>query len=129
MNKRKVLLVDDEARTTLLIKLNLEKTGHYEVQSVNDPQIALDKAKAFHPDVIVLDMVMPGMDGGDVKRRLREDPATNRIPIIFLTALVSNLDVTPQNPVVRNRDGIMIPKPVTTELLARCIEYALAGGA
>ena len=64
---RKILLVDDEAGFTQLLKMNLEKSGDFEVTIENDSTKAIATARSFQPDVVLLDVVMPGMDGAMFK--------------------------------------------------------------
>ena len=75
-----------------LLKINLEKTGEFEAQIENDSSLALGTAQRFQPDAIILDVVMPGMDGGDVQAQLQGDPFLSSVPIILLTALVDSLN-------------------------------------
>jgi two-component system OmpR family response regulator len=89
---RRVLVVDDDARTTRLIKLLLEKRGSYEVLEDNDPTRAHQTAQAFRPDVILLDIVMPDVDGGEVAAQIQQDPKLRNTPIIFVTALVTKAE-------------------------------------
>lgn len=126
--KKKILLVDDEKGITFITKINLEKTGQYEVETENDSTQALSTARRFRPDIIILDMIMPRMDGGDVKRQIVECPQLKDTPILFLSALVSKADTSSDAQVVQSGEDIMIPKPVTTELLIQCIETQLSGG-
>ena len=81
----KLLIVDDEADTLRLVSLMLERQG-YEVSMAEDGQSALEKIKADQPDLILLDVMMPDMDGFEVARILRKDPKTENIPIIMFTA-------------------------------------------
>src|SRR4051794_34822407 len=85
---KKILLVDDEPTFTRLLKLNLEQTGHYEVREVNWAEDALAAAQAFKPDVVLLDVMMPRVFGGDVAASLRADPNLKDVAIAFLTAAV-----------------------------------------
>jgi DNA-binding response OmpR family regulator len=80
--------VDDEAGFTRLLKLNLEQTEDYEVQVENGAQGALKAAREFQPDLILLDMVMPDLFGGDLAAQLRADAQVNRTPVLFLSAAV-----------------------------------------
>ena len=82
----KILTVDDEPSITRLVSATLMARG-YEVTSAGDGPSALVAAKAEHPDLIVLDIMMPKMDGKEVRRRLNEDPKTRDIPILFLSAI------------------------------------------
>jgi two-component system, OmpR family, alkaline phosphatase synthesis response regulator PhoP len=81
----KVLVVDDEAPIRLLCRVNLEAEG-MEVLEAADGETGLETARAEKPDVVLLDVMMPGMDGWQVAERLVEDAETNEIPLIFLTA-------------------------------------------
>ena len=90
MNTKRILVVDDEPSVTRKLKLNLESGGGYDVFAENHAGNALAAARIFRPDLILLDVIMPGMDGGDVAARLRADPLLRDTPVIFLTALVSN---------------------------------------
>lgn len=87
--KKRVLIVDDESGFTKLVKLTLQKSGHYEVLEQNDGSQAWLTAREFKPDIIFLDVVMPRADGGEVAQQIRSDPLLEKVPIIFLTAIVS----------------------------------------
>ncbi len=126
MEKIKILVVDDEEAFTWILKLQLEKAGPYDVCTENDPTAALQTARAFKPDIILLDVVMPEMDGGDVKAQLEEDPALREIPVLMVTALVSNNDA-PADAVVQSGSDVMLAKPVRTEKLIAAIKQRLAG--
>jgi DNA-binding response OmpR family regulator len=81
----KVLVIDDEAPIRLLCRVNLE-AENMEVLEASDGASGLDRAREGNPDVILLDVMMPGVDGWQIAEQLLEDPRTNGIPIIFLTA-------------------------------------------
>ena len=81
----KVLVIDDEAPIRLLCRVNLEAEGMAVIEAADGPS-GLDQARTESPDVILLDVMMPGLDGWHVAEQLLEDDATRRIPIIFLTA-------------------------------------------
>ena len=85
--KPKILLIDDEVDFTELLAANLEESG-YEVHQINDPTKALAEARSFHPDICIIDLVMPRMDGGDVVSALKDDFALSKTPVLMLTALV-----------------------------------------
>ena len=89
MGKKRILIVDDEPTFSRRIKLVLEQEGAYEVIEENNATHAAARARACLPDLILLDVMMPGMYGGDVASQLRADPGLKNIPIVFLTALVS----------------------------------------
>jgi DNA-binding response OmpR family regulator len=81
----RVLVVDDEAPIRLLCRVNLEAEG-MQVLEAADGIAGVEAAQAERPDVVLLDVMMPGMDGWQVAERLLEDEATSHIPLIFLTA-------------------------------------------
>jgi DNA-binding response OmpR family regulator len=83
---RKILAVDDEPSIVKLVSAALTTRG-YEVVTAYDGQDALDKVALEKPDLIVLDIMMPRMDGREVARRLSKDPKTAKIPIVFLSAI------------------------------------------
>jgi DNA-binding response OmpR family regulator len=91
MIKRKILVVDDEPDAVELIEFNLKNAG-YDVVTAEDGTAALRKARATRPDLIVLDLMLPEIDGLEVCRTLRTDPNTARIPIIMLTAKAEEID-------------------------------------
>jgi CheY-like chemotaxis protein len=93
MARKRILIVDDEAIVTRTLKLYLEATGSYEVQTENQGSLAMVTARAFKPDLILLDLVMPDADGATVAADLKADAALKETPIIFLTALVSRKEV------------------------------------
>jgi two-component system alkaline phosphatase synthesis response regulator PhoP len=82
---QKVLVVDDEVPILELLKYNLEKQG-YEVRTATDGQIAVDTARKFHPDLVLLDVMMPRMDGVEACRQMRSIPELQNTFIVFLTA-------------------------------------------
>ena len=90
--KRRILIVDDDRDSSHLIKILLEKVGHYLVLEENDALKAHQSARNFRPDLILLDIVMPQKDGGEVAAQIEADPAMQRTPIIFLTALVTKAE-------------------------------------
>ncbi|MEX2580705.1 MAG: response regulator [Verrucomicrobiales bacterium] len=122
---RKLLLIDDEAGFTELLKMNLEKTGQYEVMIENDSTKAHLAAKKFRPDAILLDVVMPGMDGGDVQAELEGDPELSSVPIIMLTALVDSAELS-AGAVAQSGSVVVLPKPVDLPLLLRVLDETIA---
>ncbi|WP_052573352.1 response regulator [Haloferula sp. BvORR071] len=95
MDTTRILIVDDEPDFTALLKANLEEVGNFEVMEVNDSAKALKAAKEFMPELCVIDVVMPGLDGGDVVAQLRADPDLKNVPVLMLTALVEENPNTP----------------------------------
>ena len=119
MAKKRVLLVDDEKSFTNLLKLNLEDTGQYEVRVENWAEDALTAAREFKPDLILLDVIMPGMDGGDVAGQIRNDRHLKGTPIVFLTATVSQREAGVQG--LNSGGSLFLAKPVSFEQLVNCI--------
>jgi two-component system alkaline phosphatase synthesis response regulator PhoP len=89
---KKILAVDDEKHIVRLIQVNLERAG-YEVVTASDGKEALDKVASEQPDLVVLDVMMPVMDGFETLRNLKANPATREIPVIMLTAKAQDADV------------------------------------
>jgi CheY-like chemotaxis protein len=87
-----ILIIDNNRDFTHSAKLALEKTGRYCVCEENDASKALQTAHDVRPDLILLDIVMPETDGGEVADRIQADPALHRIQIVFLTALVTKTE-------------------------------------
>ena len=81
----RVLVIDDEAPIRLLCRVNLEAEGMSVLEAADGPS-GLEKARAEAPDVVLLDVMMPGLDGWRVAEELLDDPRTASIPIVFLTA-------------------------------------------
>ena len=82
----KILVVEDEQDIQTLVKMTLQFTDKHEVTVVNNGQAALDEAARSKPDLILLDVMMPKMDGFETLRRLKAGGATRDVPVIFLTA-------------------------------------------
>ena len=118
--KKRILVVDDEPEFTNLLKLSLESHGYYEVREENHAEHARAAAREFGPDLVVLDIMMPEMEGNEVAAALKADPVTKDVPVIFLTALVSREDA----PMGTCSSGghTFLPKDIRLEKLMRCIE-------
>ncbi len=120
MCMKRILVVDDEPSVTRNLKLNLESSGGYDVFAEHHATNALTAARIFRPDLILLDVIMPGMDGGDVAARLRADPLLRDTPVIFLTALVSN-EETDGHEIVSGGETFLA-KPVDIGELKKTLE-------
>ena len=93
MNGRSlVLIADDDADILSLVKAVLERSG-YEVAAASDGAEALASVRARKPDLVVLDIAMPEVDGLEVLRRLRADPTTSELPVVLLSARAQEADV------------------------------------
>lgn len=91
MGKGKILVVDDEVYIVHILDFSLGMEG-YEVVTALDGEQAIEKANAEHPDLIVLDIMMPKLDGYETCKRLKADDATRNIPVILLSAKGRNID-------------------------------------
>ena len=123
-NKKRILIVDDEERFTRILRLNLGCTGRYTVCTENSALNACHTARQFRPDLILLDVMMPGLDGGEVAAHLQHDPSTKDVPVVFLTAAVTSDEITSH----QGRIGGVpyVAKPVELGALLDCIERSLA---
>ncbi len=92
MDKKKVMVVDDEETFTHIVKLNLEETGLYEVLTLSGAKDIISHLHAFQPDVVMLDLVMPGIGGMEACEMLNKDTLGQKVPIIILSALNDDID-------------------------------------
>jgi CheY-like chemotaxis protein len=120
MAKKRILVIDDEKSFTRLVRLTLEETGRYKVIEENKGSQGLSITRKIHPDLILLDIVMPDVDGGEVAAQIKNAPDLKDIPIVFLTAVIKKSEETVIG-------GIpYIAKPVTLNKLIMCIEDNLS---
>ncbi|MEA3207014.1 MAG: two-component system, OmpR family, response regulator [Chthoniobacter sp.] len=122
MSKAKILVVDDDPKISGLIRVILEKAGGCEVLEENRSFAARVAARSFLPDVVLLDVDMPGLDGGDVATELRSDPVLKSIPILFVTSLVSRREIVSQNAI---RSGHYVAKPIEPAVLLQAVRALL----
>ena len=122
-SKTRVLVIDDEAPIRLLCRVNLEDEGMKVIEAADGPS-GLEQAHEHVPDVVLLDVMMPGLDGWRVAEQLLEDERTNEIPIIFLTARAEfrdrarGLDIGGVDYVTKPFNPLELA-PLVRELLAR----------
>jgi CheY-like chemotaxis protein len=119
MDPRRVLVIDDELEFTHMLKLALEMGGNYDVREAFAASRVIEIAKEFHPDIILLDCMMPELAGAEVAAQLQADPALKHIPFVFLTATVARLELRP------DAAGVMqtyLPKPLRLPMVIECIE-------
>jgi len=117
MKKKRILVVDDEPYITRELKSQLEHTGRFEVQAENSAHAALKSVRSFQPDMAILDVMMPDMDGGELKYRLQQLPALQAMPVAYLTAA--------KLPGERNDKELFIEKPVEIERIIDVIDQQL----
>jgi len=123
MDKKKILIVDDEKDILLTLGKRLTAAG-YLVLTADNGLDALALAKSKHPDLIILDIIMPTMEGSEVAAKLKENPLTKNIPIIFLTAILSKEEELNKKHMIA--DHIIFAKPFDTEeLLSQIKEFML----
>ena len=96
LKRKKIFIVDDEEILTLLVKWNLEETGEYKVTTESDPQKAITRALGIKPDLFLLDVLMPRMDGVQLARQIKANNKLNHIPIIYLSAALPDSGTAPQ---------------------------------
>ncbi|MFC1704366.1 two-component system response regulator [Candidatus Omnitrophota bacterium] len=119
--KKKILLVDDE-EDTLLHLGNILKRNNYEVVTTSQGRDAISLAKQNTPNVIILDVLMPDMDGAEVAATLEQDPSTKDIPIIFLTGIFTKEEEFPGK---KTGKRFAIAKPVASEELLATIAQVI----
>jgi len=115
MNEKKILIVDDERDALSILEKELTARG-YSIVTTDNGREALDLAKSEHPDLIILDIWMPDMDGSELAARLKEDLITKDIPIIFLTCLFQKREDEEQGRVVAG--NLLIAKPYDIRALS-----------
>jgi CheY-like chemotaxis protein len=123
--KKRILAVDDQASHTQLVKLYLERTNDYVVREENDPKAALAAAVEFLPHLILLDVLMPGMDGWDLAACFQANPSLKAVPIVFLTGSITNDEVEARGG--RFWGFPFLAKPVAMKLVAACLKHHLGG--
>ena len=120
---KRIMIIDDEIGFTNLVKLNLERTGGFTVDIVNNPVDALAAAQTFKPHLILLDVVMPNKNGGELLAELETDDQLKNVPVMFLTASTVSQLARAQQATMRGRP--VIAKPVDPKELIRRIHEVL----
>ena len=118
--KKRILVVDDEPDITRLIKRILELTGRYEVRTENVGRRAIEAAREFRPDLILLDVMMPGMLGSEIAAQLQADPELRAIKFVFLTALVTKDEALKSAGQIGGHT--FVAKPISADDLCRLVE-------
>jgi len=122
LRKKKVIIIDDEKLFLKIIKINLERTGSYEVETVSDATDILSLIRSFNPDIILLDILMPKIDGVETCKMLNADPVGKRIPVVVLSAFD-----TDKARLMMHKLGVadFLIKPIGMDELISGIEKAL----
>lgn len=119
--RKKVLIVDDENSMVSVLQRHVSNAG-YAVETAANGQDALEKIKTEMPDLVLLDLVMPGINGFETCRRIRGDENTKKLPVLIITALRSESDSAAAAACGANE---MIVKPIDGEFLAKRLRYHL----
>jgi DNA-binding response OmpR family regulator len=123
MNRRRVLIVDDDEGVARAVKTGLEKSGPYEVLIETNPRHAKLAAMEFRPQIILLDIIMPEIDGGTLAADFRRDVHLQRIPILFLTSIIGKTEAASKGGMLAGEP--VLPKPFTISELGAKIETCL----
>jgi DNA-binding response OmpR family regulator len=122
--KTRIFVIDDESDFTHMLRRSLELQGYFEVGEENDTAAAVSAARAFGPDLILLDVMMPDLDGSELAEQIRADRQLRDVPVLFLTALVTGSDAT-RGGACKSGGNTFLPKSIPPGRLIRCIEDTL----
>ena len=121
-DQSRILIVDNSSKFTRSVRLLLEQTGNYVACAVNDPRRALETARSFKPDLVLVDLIMPQADGSEVAAQLEADWALHEVPIVFVTALITPEEARDGRRINGHR---VVPKPTRGFDLIRIVEENL----
>ena len=121
-SKSRILIVDGNSRFARSAQLFLEHTGNYIACAVNDPRRALETARSFKPDLILLDLIMPQADGTEVAAQITSDWMLHSVPIVFVTELITRQEARDGRRIEGHR---VVPKPTRGFDLIRVVEENL----
>ena len=124
MEKKKILIVDDEKDTATVLGLFIEKIGMYEVYVETIGSQAFATARALQPDLMLLDIMMPNVDGGEVANQMKADPETRNIPIVFVSGAITKHEAEEQGSTLGGFP--VIAKPVRKKELVRVLDEYVA---
>jgi len=120
--KPRILIVDNNSRFARGARLFLDRTGKYVACSVIDPRRALESARSFKPDLVLVDLIMPQEDGPEVAAQLEADWALHGVPIVFLTSLITAEEAKDGRRVYGHR---ILPKPASSSELIELVDQNL----
>jgi CheY-like chemotaxis protein len=89
----RICYVEDDGDIQRIVRMSLERVGKMTVEVVSDPMTAIERMIAFKPELVMLDWMMPGMDGPTLYRKMREVPETRELPVVFITAKASQREL------------------------------------
>lgn len=124
--KKRILVIDDNPGDTQVLKQYLEQTDHYLVREENDPKAAISAAEEFQPHLILLDVLMPEVDGGELAASFKANPRLRTVPIVFLTAKLTKEEVA----LCGGRIGgyPFLAKPIVLAEVGMCLRQHLEPG-
>jgi len=123
---KRILIVDNEPELTDVLKIALEALAGFRVQTENNPFHAVGAAKRFAPDLIIMDIKMPELDGADVAVRLQAEPALAETPIVFLTGTVTEPEIVRHG---KKIGGLrFLPKTMRLDAMVACLHDILRTG-
>ena len=123
---QRILIVDNEPELTDVLKIALEALAGFRVQTENNPIHAVAAAKRFAPDLIIMDIKMPGLDGADVAVRLQAEPSLSETPIVFLTGTVDAPEIVRHG---KKIGGLrFLPKTMRLDAMVACLHDILRAG-
>jgi len=120
MDKKKILIIDDEENFCKLVKKNIEQTGEFDVYIATNGEGGIRLVREIKPNLVLLDIVMPGMDGADVAAQIRDDESIQYTPIVFFTAIVKEDESDSQASFTRGY--ALLSKTATVKELIACIK-------
>ena len=120
----RILVVDDDLNLLQMVRVMLERVGH-EVETTHKGAEGVVRAAQWQPDLAIIDIMMPDLDGYNVVRRLRANPATARIPILILTARSQEMD---KQTALEAGANAFLSKPVTAQQLTARVDSVLQAG-
>jgi CheY-like chemotaxis protein len=126
MNKPRILVVDDDPKVSHLLAVILRRCGHYEVVEENRSYRALAVAAELPPDMILLDVDMPGKCGGELAAEIAAHPRLARIPVLFVTSLLAEREAA--RGCVKRGEHYFLSKPILPNLLLQTVHEMLQTG-
>ena len=120
--KTRILIVDNNWQFACRARLLLDQSGKYVACTVIDPRRALETARSFQPDLVLVDLIMPHEDGIEVAAQLEADWALHGVPIVFLTSVITAAEASDGRRIGGHR---ILPKPISASELIRIVEQNL----